>query len=57
MRRQVTIEEGGVFRITREWYEEGEDIMDVLRRVKAWKAECQGYSHPKLSVTEGRTML
>ena len=30
MRRRVTIKEGGVFEVAREFYEEGEDIMDVL---------------------------
>ena len=30
-RRRVTIEEGGVFGVAGEFYEEGEDIMDVLR--------------------------
>ena len=31
VRRRVMIEEGGVFGVAREFYEEGEDIMDVLR--------------------------
>ena len=30
VRRRVTIEEGGVFGVAREFYEEGENIMDVL---------------------------
>ena len=30
VRRRVTIEEGGVFGVAGEFYEEGEDIMDVL---------------------------
>ena len=35
VRRRVTIKEGGVFGVAREFYEEGEDIMDVLRQVEA----------------------
>ena len=31
VRRRMMIEEGGVFRVAGEFYEEGEDIMDVLR--------------------------
>ena len=31
MRRKVTIEEGGVFGIAREEYEDSEDVEDVLR--------------------------
>ena len=30
VRRRVTIEEGGVFGVVGELYEEGEDIMDIL---------------------------
>ena len=39
VRRQVMIEEGGVFGVAGELYEEGKDIMDILRQVKAWDAE------------------
>ena len=31
VRRRVTIEEGGVFRVAGEFYEEGEDIVDILQ--------------------------
>ena len=43
VRRRVTIEEGGVFGIVRELYEEGEDILDILRQVEAWDAEIPRY--------------
>ena len=42
------IEEGGVFRVTGEFYEEGEDIMDVICRVEAQDAEIPRYQ-PALS--------
>ena len=37
------IEEGGVFGIVGEEYEDGEDIMDVLRRVEAQDQEISRY--------------
>ena len=43
VRRRVTIEEGGVFGVAGELYKEGEDIMDVLRRVKVRDAEIPRY--------------
>ena len=43
VRRRVKIEEGGVFGVAGELYEEGEDIMDVLRQVEAWDAEIPQY--------------
>ena len=43
VRRRVTIEEGGVFGVVGELYEEGEDIMDILRRVEVWDAEIPHY--------------
>ena len=43
VRRRVTIEEGGVFRIIGEEYEDGEDIMDVLHWVEAWDWEIPRY--------------
>ena len=43
VRWRVTIEEGGVFGIAREEYEDGEDIMDVLRRVEAQDNEIPRY--------------
>ena len=43
VRRRVMIKEGGVFRIVRELYEDGEDIMDILRRVEAWDQEIPRY--------------
>ena len=43
VRRRVMIEEGGVFRITGEEYEDGEDLEDVLRRVEAWDWEILRY--------------
>ena len=42
------IKEGGVFGVTRELYEEGEDIMDVLQRVEARDAEIPRYRPPPL---------
>ena len=45
-RRRVMIKEGGIFRVVGELYEEGEDIMDVLRRVEAWDAEIPQYRAP-----------
>ena len=41
--RRVTIEEGGVFDVTGELYEEGENIMDILRRVEAQDREIPRY--------------
>ena len=41
--RRVTIEEGGVFGIAGEIYEDSEDIMDVLRQVEVWEAEIPQY--------------
>ena len=35
----MTIEEGGVFRVAGEFYEEGEDLIDVLRQVEVQDAE------------------
>ena len=46
--RQVMIKEGGVFGVTRELYEEGEDIMDVLQRVEVRDAEIPRYRPPLL---------
>ena len=43
VRRRVTIEEGGVFGVAGEFYEEGEDVMDVLCQVEAWDAEILRY--------------
>ena len=43
VRRRVTIEEGGVFRIAGEEYEDGEDVEDVLCRVEAWDREVPRY--------------
>ena len=43
VRRRITIEEGGVFGIAGEFYEEGEDIMDVIHQVEAWNAEIPRY--------------
>ena len=41
--RRVTIEEGRVFGIVGEEYEDGEDITDVLCRVEAWDQEIPRY--------------
>ena len=46
VRRQVMIEEGRVFGVAGEFYEEGEDIMDVLQRVKARDSEIPRYRPP-----------
>ena len=46
VRRRVMIEEGGVFGVTGEFYEEGEDLMDVLRQVEAWNAKIPRYRGP-----------
>ena len=43
VRRRVTIEEGGVFRVAGEFYEEGEDLIDVLRQVQVQDAEIPQY--------------
>ena len=43
VRRRVMIEEGGVFGIMGEEYEDGENIMDVLRRVEAQDNEIPRY--------------
>ena len=43
VRRRVTIEEGRVFGIVGEEYEEGEDIMDVLCRAEAQDNEIPRY--------------
>ena len=43
VRRRVMIEEGGVFGVVGEFYEEGEDIMDVLRRVEVWDTKIPQY--------------
>ena len=43
VRRRVMIEEGRVFWIAGEEYKEGEDIMDVLRRVEVWDTEIPQY--------------
>ena len=43
VRRRVMIEEGGVFGIMGEIYEDGEDIMDVLRHIEACDAEIPQY--------------
>ena len=40
------IKEGRVFGVTRELYKEGEDIMDVLRRVKARDNKIPRYHPP-----------
>ena len=40
------IEEGGVFGVTGELYEEGEDIMDILWRVEAQDNEIPRYRPP-----------
>ena len=42
-RRRVTIREEGVFGVAREFYEEGEDLMDVIHQVEAWDAEIPRY--------------
>ena len=41
--RRVMIEEGGVFGVTGEFYEEGEDLMDVLHQVEAQDTEIPRY--------------
>ena len=41
--RRVMIEEGGVFGIVGEIYEDGEDIMDVLQHIEACDAEIPQY--------------
>ena len=43
VRQRVTIEEGGVFGVAGELYEEGEDIMDVLQWVEAQDQEIPRY--------------
>ena len=43
VRRRVTIEERGVFRIVGEEYEDGEDVEDVLCRVEARDREIPRY--------------
>ena len=43
VRRRVTIREGGVFGVAREFYEEGEDLMDVICQVEAQDAEISRY--------------
>ena len=43
VRRRVMIEEGGVFGIVGEEYEDGEDIEDVLRQVEAQDREIPRY--------------
>ena len=43
VRRQVLIRDGGAFGVAREFYEEGEDLMDVIHRVEAWDAEIPRY--------------
>ena len=46
VRKQVTIEEGGVFGVAGEFYEEEEDIIDVFRQVEAQEAEIPRYRPP-----------
>ena len=43
VRKRVTIEEGGVFGVAGEFYEEGEDLMDILHRVEAQDLEILRY--------------
>ena len=43
VRRRVMIKEGGVFGVAGEFYEEGEDIMDVLRQVEVWDTKIPQY--------------
>ena len=43
VRRRVTIREGGAFGVAGEFYEEGEDLMDVIHQVEAWDAEIPQY--------------
>ena len=43
VRRRVIIEEGGIFGVAGEEYEDGEDIEDVLRRVEAQDREIPRY--------------
>ena len=43
VRRRVTIEEGGVFGIVGEEYEDGEDLEDVLHQVEARDREIPRY--------------
>ena len=43
VRRRVMIREGGAFGVAREFYEEGEDLMDVICWVEAWDAEISRY--------------
>ena len=43
VRRRVTIMEGGAFRVAREFYKEGKDLMDVIHQVEAWDAEIPRY--------------
>ena len=43
VRRRVMIREGGVFRVAREFYKEGKDLMDVICWVEAWDVEIPRY--------------
>ena len=43
VRRRVTIREGGAFGVAREFYKEGEDLMDVICQVEAWDVEVPRY--------------
>ena len=43
VRRRVMIKEGGVFRVAGEFYEEGEDLMDILHPVEARDLEIPRY--------------
>ena len=43
VRRRVMNKEGGVFGVAREFYEEGENIMDVLWQVEVWDAKIPHY--------------
>ena len=43
VRRKVMIRERGVFRVAREFYEEGKDLMDMIHCVEAWDMEIPRY--------------
>ena len=42
-RRRVMIREGGAFRVAREFYKKGKDLMDVIHQVEAQDAEIPRY--------------
>ena len=43
VKRRVMIREGGAFRVAREFYKEGKDLMDVIHQVEAWDVEIPRY--------------